>query len=316
MSKGALGYPSVNQEQVYEPYFQKSCINYSHSTQTSNNTNNYNQGFQSSFTEMRNHGNGLEDFEYAQGEQYNRFRNQSQRGGGRGAWSSDVESPKLVQALMTMMSEYETKEQQNRKKIFISNLPKQMSDFEIKDLFEKNFGTVETACRAKPRFGQLEPFGFVTFLKEEDAKCCWGRRAVFYKGRKIHCSQYVERKKFNNPKKERKFYGGKNGNGWQQAQEFDLNHGNYSSGGTGRLPDTAYYQLRNREYKMGMRIRALDDKPTMKSYWNFLRGTEILSHNLKRASGNKQANVRLNWNEDPQQRSSPDRNFLGLLGQY
>lgn len=310
MSKGAIGYPSANMDQVYDPFFQNSCVNYSNSTHKSSDS----QKFQAPFSEMRNFGNGLKCFENIQSE--NRFQGRAE-GKGRHEWDSNVDSPKLVHALMTMMSEYETKEKQNRKKIFISNLPREMSDFEIKDLFEKNFGKVETACRAKPRFRQLEPFGFVTFSYEEAARCCIGRRAVFYRGRKIHCSPYVEKKKFNKqPKKERKYYGERNSNRWSQEEGHNLNPGSNSRGSTGRLPDPVYYQLKNRQVKMGMRIRALDDKPTLKSYWNFLRGTNIFSHNLKEVNYTGNSNIRLNRNENSQIGNSPYECYSGLGGQF
>lgn len=90
-----------------------------------------------------------------------------------------------------------------RKRVHIKQIPRGITDEEMKNLF-KEFGEVESAYQIKKVQGYSMPFGYVTFLEIEAAHRCLKQKYVVYKGFKMECCEF-KRREINKKKKNEKF---------------------------------------------------------------------------------------------------------------
>jgi len=72
------------------------------------------------------------------------------------------------------------------KRIFISNIPFEMEDFQVENLFSR-FGEVENAYRIISSNGKRKPFGFVLFRDEQSAWLCDQESRIKFNNQVIYC---------------------------------------------------------------------------------------------------------------------------------
>lgn len=77
------------------------------------------------------------------------------------------------------------KKEFSSKRIFVTDIPLEMTDSELKDLF-KRFGTVDQAYRITCCNGSKQPYGFVLFKESESAEKCHQKGEFEYNGKKIN----------------------------------------------------------------------------------------------------------------------------------
>lgn len=90
------------------------------------------------------------------------------------------------------------------KRIFVSNLPYEITDEQLKRTFTK-FGAVEQAYRIISTNGKRQPYGFVLFENPDVANLCHKKGLVMFNGHQIKCRLFVnfeeKRKKLNQKKR-------------------------------------------------------------------------------------------------------------------
>lgn len=85
----------------------------------------------------------------------------------------------------------EKKERFISKRIFVTNLDLQITDFEIKKIFTI-FGEVEQAYRIVSCQGKKQPYGFVLFKDSQSADDCNNAKQIHYKGNLIYFRFFVD----------------------------------------------------------------------------------------------------------------------------
>lgn len=209
----------------------------------------------------------------------------------------------LLSSFVSMTTRFDQKGKNNNngenrdnslRKVFVSNLPYGMKDSEIIDLFSINFGRVVSACRAKPRNGRLESYGFVTFETESAASRCLEMKVIFSHGKKIRCSKYVEKRKYGERGNGYNYGNGEYYDNQSEVSQIKIREkGEYGYVNNSRLPPQVFLKIEKRAIKGIKRVSALDDKPTKKAYWNYWKGMDVYSHELGGVNEFFQ-NIRLN----------------------
>jgi RNA recognition motif-containing protein len=92
------------------------------------------------------------------------------------------------------------------RRIFISNIPFNVSDIDLKEAFSV-YGHVESAYRIVTSNQEKKPFGFILFQNEQSAIACHQRKVLRIKGVSVCCRFFKKREEIAQENKQT--YGGK-----------------------------------------------------------------------------------------------------------